>query len=156
MVRTIADLIKWLSAVAAITLFAVAALALEDAIRVRDVMANGAEATALVDGGAKAVRERIDGTYWVDLVWRDGNEAPRTSRGLWINGALAKQLISGGAGDPPALLIKYLPASAPVIVRQAAHDQEANRQQMILGALGGAASALLFLWLAWLGRRRST
>ncbi len=68
--------------------------------------------------------------------------------------ALGRQLVAGEAGDPPALLIKYAadaPDGAPVIVRQAALDQEANGRKLAMGAIGGALCAIGFAVLAWLG-----
>jgi hypothetical protein len=154
MPRSIMGLAKWLSGVAAVALFAVAVLAVRDAIRVRDVMANGREATALVEGGAGGIRARTQATYWVDLTWQDASGTRHTARGM-IGRVLAGQLISGRV--PPELLIKYLPdvpGAAPVIVRQAAHDQEHNRNAAIAGLAGGLLCAAGCCLLAWAGWRR--
>ena len=153
-----ARILRWLLALAAIALFTVAAGAYWDASRIRDVMANGAETTALVDGGKAGVRQINDDTYEVDIAWQDQTGAVRTAKGLSVVSALGRQLVAGEAGDPPALLIKYAPdapVGAPVIVRQAALDQEANGRKIALGAIGGALCAIGFAALAWLGRRRA-
>jgi len=148
-------ILKWLLAIAAVALFALAAYAYRDATRVRDVMANGTETTALVDGRVMEFKGRGGPAYAVDLVWRDAAGGELKARGLWIGEALAKQLSVEAAGDPPSLLIKYLPEGAPVIVRQAALDQEINGRHIALGAIGGTLCALGFAVLAFLGRRRA-
>jgi hypothetical protein len=152
----VARIVKWLLALGALALFAVAACAYWDASRIRDVMANGAETTALVDGGKAGVRQINDDTYTVDLAWQDQTGAERTTKGLAVVAALGRQLVAGEAGDPPTLLIKYTadaPGRAPVIVRQAALDQEANGRKIALGAIGSALCAIGFAVLALLGRR---
>jgi len=155
--RRVARISKWLLAIAAIAFFVVAACAYRDATRIRDVMANGTETTALVDGGKLGVRQVADDTYEVDLAWQDQAGALRTAKGLGVVAALGRQLVAGEAGDPPALLIKYAqdaPTSPPVIVRQAALDQEANGSKIARGAIGGALCAIGFAVLALFGRRR--
>lgn len=146
-------ILKWVSLAAALACFAVAGLAIQSARRVGDVMLNGAEAAAVVDGGRAGVRERAGRGHVVDLVWVDAGGASHTTRGLSVSAALARQLMAGEAGDPPTLMIKYLQGRKPVIIRQAAFDQEANQQRSIGGLAGGAALGLLFLFLAWMGRR---
>jgi hypothetical protein len=146
----------WLLGISAIALFAVAALGLNDAIHLRDVMANGTETTAVVDGGKLAVRQIADDTYEIDLAWQDQSGTLRTSKRLPVARALGRQLLAGEAGDPPAVLIKYAaksPGRRPVVVRQAALDQEANARRIALAAIAAAACAVGFALLAWLGRR---
>jgi hypothetical protein len=146
--------LKWGSLAAALALFALAGLAIRNAHRIGDVMLNGAETAAVVDGGRTGVREATGGTYAVDLVWRDAGGAEHTSRGLAVGGVLGRQLIAGEAGDPPTLMIKYLAGRKPVIIRQAALDQETNQVRTVGGLVGGGVLALLFVILAWVGRRR--
>jgi hypothetical protein len=122
-------------------------------------MANGAETTALVEGGKLGVRQITDDTYEVDLAWQDQTGAVRAAKGLAVVAALGRQLVAGEAGDPPGLLIKYTPDApgrAPVIVRQAALDQEANARRIASGVIGGVVCAICFAVLAWLGRRRGS
>lgn len=147
----------WLLGLAAVVLLVVALLALRDASRIRDVMANGTEADAVVDGGKLGVRQVSGDTYKVDLTWQDGTGAPRSAKGLAVVAALGRQLVAGEAGDPPVLLIKYAPDApgrAPVIVRQAALDQEANAKTIAWGTIAGGLCAIGFAVLALLGRRR--
>ncbi len=132
-----------------------AAIALAQAMRLRDVMVNGTEAMALVDGGPEALSPRAGETVWVDLVWQDRAGAERRARRA-IGSVLAKQLKSGALGNPPGLLIKYAPEAedgAPVVVLEAAQDQEANRFRIVTAMLGAGFSLLAFVLFALLGRR---
>ena len=147
----------WLLALAAVALMGLAAQAYLDAGRIRDVMANGMETTAEVEGGKLGVRQISDGAYQVDLVWRDQAGAPRTAKGLSVVAALGRQLVAGEAGDPPTLLIKYdanAPGRAPVIVRQAALDQEVNARMFSWSAMAAAVCLVAFAVAALIGRRR--
>jgi hypothetical protein len=153
----VARILTWLLATGAIALFALAVSAFRDATRVRDIMANGAETTAVVDGGKLGVRQVDDDTYVVDLTWQDADGTLRAAKGLAVVATLGRQLVAGEAGDPPALLIKYAqdaPGRAPVIVRQAALDQEANARLISRGAIGGGLCAIGAAVLALVGRRR--
>jgi hypothetical protein len=147
-------IMTWLFAVAAIALSIFAVAGMERARNVRDVMANGTEAMALVAGGANGIRQRGDGSFSVDLAWSDAAGGAHKSRGLWINDALAKQVLAAGGGDE-ALMIKYLADRPPVIVRQAAHDQESNRLDIVWGGAGAVLAGLGAAVLAWLGRGRA-
>jgi hypothetical protein len=148
--------LKWLFASAALLLMFVAFIAYRDAARVFEVMANGVEATALVEGGAQNIRLRTADSYWVDLVWTDAAGALRRSERTAIGGVLARQLIADAAA-PPVLAIKYLPDQpgvAPVVVRQAADRREADRLTILAAGIGAAASVVGFLTLFWLDRRK--
>jgi hypothetical protein len=157
MVR-VARVSKWLLGLGAIALPAVTGFAYQDATRIRDIMATGTEANALVDGGKLGVRQVGENTYRVDIAWQDSSGVLRAAKGLDIVGTLGRQLVAGEAGDPPGLLVKYdpdAPGRAPVIVRQAALDQEANGSKIALGVIGGALCAAGFAMLAWFTRRRT-
>lgn len=144
-------------ALAAIALFGTALAAYLDAGRVRDIMANGMEATAEVEGGRLGVRQASGDDYTVDVVWQDAAGTRHAAKGLPVTGVLGRQLMAGEAGDPPTLLIKFdaaAPGRGPVIVRQAALDQEVNARRLAWGALAGMVCLLASAVLALLARRR--
>ncbi len=124
-------------------------------MRLRDVMVNGREAMALVEGGAEALQPGTGERVSVNLVWLDSAGAERRARRS-IGSVLAKQLKSGALGNPPALLIRYAPEAEdrePVVVLEAAQDQEANRFRIVAALLGAGFSLLAFVLLVLLGRR---
>ena len=154
MLGSIAKATKWLFFFAALLLAVFAVLAFQRARDVRDVMANGVEIGAAVEGGAKGVRETLGGTSEVDIVWMDAAGAPQKAHGLWINGALAKQVREGGP-EAETLMIKYLPGRPPVIVRQAAHDQERNAADIVWSLSAALVAALVGTIFLWRDRRKT-
>jgi hypothetical protein len=139
----------------ALALLALAAFGLVDAGRVRDVMANGVETTAAIDGSAGGIRLGPYGDYLIDLTWRDAKGSVRQSKHLKISSVYAQHLISGS--EPPSVLIKYLadaPERAPVIVRQAAFDLEDNRLRIMIGVIGGGLCTMGAAFLIWRDVRR--
>ena len=60
--------LKWLLAALTAALLGVALLAYRDAALVFRVMANGAEAMALIEGGANGIRPGAAGTYTVRMI----------------------------------------------------------------------------------------
>jgi hypothetical protein len=94
-------------AVAAVALFVLALAAYLDAGRIRDIMANGVETTAEVEGGRQGVRQASGDDYTVDVIWQDPAGTRHTAKGMAVSSALGRRLMAGEAGDPPALLIKY-------------------------------------------------
>jgi hypothetical protein len=148
-------ILKVLAGLAVIACLAYAAFALAQAKRLRDVMVNGTEAMALVEGGAEGLNPGTGETVSVDLVWIDKAGAERRVRRS-IGNVLDKQLKSGALGSPPALLIKYEPEAddgAAVVVLEAAQNQEENRFHIVAALLGAGFSLLAFVLLAIFGRR---
>ena len=148
-------LLKWSLALAAVAFACLALVAFQRARNVHDVMATGTEAVAAIEGGAAGIRQAVLGSYAVDLVWVDAAGAAHESSSVWINGALAKQLREASGGEAATLMIKYLDGQPPVIVRQAAHDQERNRADIVRGAAGAVLAGLVAAVLAWRSRRSS-
>jgi hypothetical protein len=150
----LAQATKWLCLAAALALAVYGYVALQRARDIREVMVNGSEVGALVEGGPSGVYESFNGSK-VDLAWVDVAGATQKARGLWINDALAKQVREGGPGAE-TLMIKYLAGRPPVIVRQAAHDQERNATEIVRSISAAGVAAVIGAFLFWLDRRRAS
>ncbi len=107
--RRVARILKWLLALAALALFAVAGTA---PIGMRAASATSWPTAPRRRPSSMAarlgVRQINDDTYVVDLAWQDQSGCGEHREGLAaVVAALGRQLVAGEAGDPPTLLIKY-------------------------------------------------
>jgi hypothetical protein len=79
-----------------------------DAERIRDVEANGIQATAQIQGATRTKSRRGGETYSLKLAWRDAKGGVQTADRVKISPAFAQQIIIGDRIMRQTVRIKYL------------------------------------------------
>jgi hypothetical protein len=127
-----------------------------EAQTLKRVMAEGVEATAIVDGGESTSGRRRATTYKIHAIWADQAGAERAEN-ITISSEYAGKIIQDDFLTIESVVVKYLPNEPTVaaIVAEDGPTQVADKDLMIM--LGGAAgvigligSAIFFL----LGRKK--
>jgi hypothetical protein len=129
-----------------------------DGARIRDVEANGIEATAFIEGATRMKRRRGGETYALKLAWRDATGEVQKAEKVTISSTFAGQIISGDRITRETVRIKYHREptidSVPIVLEDAARQEDTDDFLMKFGfgisAVGVVGSGLFFL----VGRRR--
>jgi hypothetical protein len=147
--------LKWALVIAIFAGPAIAYFSYTDQQRIERIMADGADITALVNGGReeRGRRGRVD--YSLDLTWPDANGAPQ-SHSVDVSDAYAESIIVGDAIMIESAQIKYLPSETDgpvVVVADAPYQLETAQFGFWAGIAGGIAGLILApLWF-WIESR---
>ena len=151
MMAWIVGKVKWLLLIGAVGGPVMAYLGYSGAVEIRDVLAQGQEATATIDGGSIRKGRKSGTSYSVNLSWTDKTGQKLTADKVSITSRLADQIIVGDKIVRDTVKIKYLAGAAetkPVILEDA-ELKITNSQEMVplgLGAcLVGAIGSAFFL-----------
>ncbi|HYD73100.1 MAG TPA: hypothetical protein VEF55_08180 [Candidatus Binatia bacterium] len=151
--------LKWALVLAIFAGPAIAYSSYQDQQRIQRVMANGAEITAFVAGGAEERGRRGRRSYSLDLVWPDANGAPQ-SHTVDVSDAYAQSIIVGDTITIETTQIKYLASETdgPVVVVADASEQLETAQFGIWlgigGGIGGLILAPLWFWIESRNKKR--
>lgn len=122
-----------------------------EAQTLKRVMAEGVEATAIVDGGESTSGRRRATTYKIHAIWTDQAGAERAEN-ITISSEYAGRIIQDDFLMIESVVVKYMPndPAAPVIVAEDAPTQIADKELMIMlgaaaGVVGLIGSAIFFL-----------
>jgi len=149
--------LRWLFAAAALGGVALAYMGWSDSSHIRDVAANGVEATARIEGATRTKRRRGGESYSLKVSWRDAKGNARSAEGVSISHAFAGRIISNNSITADTVRIKYLADNAdslPIMLDDAANQEDKDEFMLTLGIGlfgGGAIGSLLMLLLT---RRR--
>lgn len=129
-----------------------------DGARIRDLEANGIEATALIEGATRIKRRRGGESYALKLAWRDVKGEVQKAEKVTVSSTFAGQIISGDRITRQTVRIKYHREatidSMPMVLEDVARQEDTDDFLMKFGlgisAVGVVGSALFFL----IGRRR--
>src|SRR5262249_27659691 len=148
----IVDRLRWLFLAATLGGVVLAYLGWSDASHIRDVNANGVEATAHIEGATRTTRRRGGESYSLKLSWRDAKGNPRSVESVSVSSPFARRIVSGNSVVADTVRIKYLPAdadSAPIVLDDASNKEEADQFMLTLGVglFGGGAIGSLLMFL---------
>jgi hypothetical protein len=155
----IVDRLRWLFLAAAVGGVALAYIGWSDSSHIREVAANGVEATARIEGATRTTRRRGGESYSLKLSWRDAKGNARSAEGVSVSNTFARRITSGNSIIADTVRIKYLANdadSAPILLDDAASQEETDQFMLTLGIGlfgGGAIGSLVMLLLP--RRRRS-
>ena len=76
--------------------------------RIKNVLDNGVEATADIEGGTRTKRRRSGTSFSVNLAWKDRDGKPRTAEKVSISSTFANTIIRDDLLTRDTLKIKYL------------------------------------------------
>jgi hypothetical protein len=152
MVSWIVGKLKWLMLVAMVGGPVAAYFGYTTAAEIKDVMANGQEAVAAIDGGTVRKGRRSGTSYSINLHWTDKSGARQTAEKVSISSTLADKIIVGDKLVRDSVKIKYLagtPDTKPVILEDA-ERQITNNEEMVplmigAGVLGAIGSAFFLM-----------
>jgi hypothetical protein len=155
-------LAKWLSNLKWALLLAIVAgpgfayWSFTEAQTLKRVMAEGVEATAIVDGGESTSGRRRATTYKIHAIWTDQAGTERAEN-ISISSEYAGKIIQDDFLAVDTVVVKYLAddPAAPVVVAEDAPTQIADKELMIMlgaaaGVIGLIGSAIFFL----MGRKK--
>jgi hypothetical protein len=153
----IVDRLRWLCLGATGLGIVLVYLGWTDAARIRDLQANGVEATATIESATRTKRRRSGESYALKLVWRDAKGVVQTADSVSVSLAFAHRIIRNDKIVVDALRIKYLPEATdvePLVLDDAAGQADKDDFMLTAGiglaGVGGVGSLLFFL----LPRRR--
>jgi hypothetical protein len=152
----IVDRLRWLLLAAAAGGIVLTYMGWTDAARIRELQANGVEASAFIESATRTKGRRSGERFSLKLSWRDAKGEQRIAEGVSVSNVFARSVIRGDKIVVDRVRIKYLPEGidAPLVVddaaRQADTDDFMLTAGMGLAGVGGAGSLLMFL----LARRR--
>jgi hypothetical protein len=155
----IVDRLRWLFLAATVGGVALVNIGWTDSAHMRDVAANGVEATATIESATRTKRRRGGESYALKLAWRDAKGSPQTADGVWISRTFARRIVRDNAIVADTVRIKYLPDApdgAPVVLDDAAAQEDTDDFMLTAGiglAGGGAVGALIMFLVP--RRRRS-
>jgi hypothetical protein len=148
MVAWILGRLKWLFVLGAVGGPVMAFVFHQDATAMKEVMANGQDATAVIDSGTIRKGRRSGTSFSINLAWTDPAGAKQTADKVSISTNLADKIIVGDKIIRDTVKIKYLPGAAdqkPVIIEDAAYQIKTNEELVpvmigagVLGAIGAA------------------
>jgi hypothetical protein len=155
----IIDRLRWLCLGAAIIGVVLAYGGWSDASRIRDLEANGLEATAAIESATRTKRRRGGESYALKLTWRDAQGTVRTAERVTVSNEFARRMIRDDKIVLDRVRIKYLRDSTidsePIVLDDAGRQEEKDEFMLTVGlamAGGGAVGFLLMFLLS--GRRR--
>jgi hypothetical protein len=151
------DRLRWLFLIAAGVGVVLAYMGYTDGARIRDLQANGVEATANVEGATRTKGRRSGESFTLKLSWRDANGTVLTSDRVPVSNTFAHRVIRGDRIMLNSVRIKYLPdgSDIPPLVLEDAGRQADDDDLMFkvgLGLTGGGGVLALLMFL--LARRR--
>src|SRR5262245_51553810 len=95
-----------------------------DSARIRDLQANGVEATAVIDSATRVKRRRGGESHALKLVWRDAKGVVQTADNVSVSSGFAHRIIRNDKIVVGSVRIKYLPEatidSKPLVLDDAA------------------------------------
>ncbi len=153
----IVDRLRWLFLIATGIGVVLVYMGWTDGARVRDLQANGVEATATINGATRTKGRRSGESYSLKLSWRDAKGALLTSDRVSVSSAFARKIIRDDRVILDRVRIKYLADgidSPPLVLDDAARQAETDDFMLTMGlglAGGGAVCSLLTFLLT---RRR--
>jgi hypothetical protein len=156
-VAWLVDRLRWLFLIAAGIGVVLVYMGYTDGARIRDLQANGVEATANIEGATRTKRRRGGESFTLKLSWRDAKGNALTSDSVPVSNTFANRVIRGGRIMLGSVRIKYLPDGsdiAPLVIEDADSQTEKDDFMLKLGlglTGGGGVLALLMFLLA---RRR--
>jgi hypothetical protein len=149
---------KWFLLLAAVGAPVFAYFDYTSGVEMKEVLANGQEVVANIDGGTVKKGRRSGTSYSLDLVWTDKSGAKQSAEKVSITSALADKLIVGDNLVRNTVKIKYLagsPETKPVIIEDAANKQKIRDEFLpiliVAGLIGAIGSAAFFAF----GRRKT-
>jgi hypothetical protein len=144
--------IKWAFLIAIVAGPAFAYFSYTEAQAIKRVVAEGVEATAVVDGGESRSGRRSGTTYKIHAIWADAQGAERAEN-IEISSEYAGRIIEGDYLLVESVVVKYLPgdAEAKAVVSEDAPQQIADKELLMwlgvgAGVLGVVGSAGFFLF----------
>jgi hypothetical protein len=159
--RTLAwvvDRLRWLFLAATLGGVVLAYIGWSDSSHIREVAANGVEATAHIEGATRTTRRRGGESYSLKLSWRDAGGNARSAEGVSVSNGFARRIVSGNSIAADTVRIKYLAAnadSAPIVLDDAANQEVTDEFMLTLGIglFGGGAVGSLVMFLVPRRRR---
>jgi hypothetical protein len=145
----IVDRLRWLLLGATGLGLVLAYMGWSDASRIRDIAANGVEATARVEGATVVEGRRRGKTYSLKLSWQDAKGGARTADRVTVSSTYARKHIRGDTITLDTVRIKYLPDNAetmPIVLDDVGRQEDSDEFMLTLGiglAGGGAVGSLL-------------
>jgi hypothetical protein len=146
MVAWILGKVKWLLLLAAVGGPVMAYFGYTSANEMKEVMAQGTEAVATIDGGTIRKGRRSGTSFSINLAWTDKSGVKQTAEKVSISSALADKLIVGDKIVRDSVKIKYLPGATetkPVILEDAARQISSSEDMVpvmigagVIGAIG--------------------
>lgn len=133
----------------------------QTASQVQEVMADGKDAVALIEGAASVTRKNVL-SYTVNLAWKDDGGTVLRARDVAITPAFARQIISDGVLVVPSVKIRYLAQEAQIraVVTADSGRQQARASNVMWLGLAGLVVGLFGGWLfgfrAWHMFQRGT
>src|SRR5262249_11530242 len=100
-----------------------------DGAHIRDLPANGVEATATIEGATRTKGRRSGESFTLKLSWLDAKGAVLTSERVSVSNAFGHRIIRGDSIMLSSLRIKYLPDGsdiAPIVLDDADHQAETD------------------------------
>jgi hypothetical protein len=158
MISWILGRLKWFLLLGAVGGPVMAYFSYTSAVEMRDVLANGQDAVATIDGGTIKKGRRSGTSYSINLIWADKTGAKQSADKVSISSGLADKIIVGDKIIRDTVKIKFMPnapETKPVIVEDASNQIKSNEELVPImigaGVLGAIGSAAFFA----LGRRKS-
>jgi hypothetical protein len=143
--------LKWALVIAIFAGPAFAYWSYTEAQTLKRVMAEGVEATAVVDGGEVRSGRRSGTSYKIHAIWTDAAGAER-AEDISISSEYAGKVIEGDFLVVDSVVVKYLAsdASVPAVVVEDAPQQIADKELFMwlgagAGVVGLIGSAIFFL-----------
>lgn len=128
---------------------------------IRDVLARGVEATALISG-AKVYTSDGSKSYSVSLTWKDAAGADRKAESVFISTLYAMTIIHGDRLTVGEARIKYIPdepVSRPILVDDVGAQGDLDRLMLhgglVAAAVGVIGLTFFFLLGRWRGKART-
>lgn len=156
MLAWLIDKVRWVLLVAAVGGPGLAYYSWSDAERIRSVVANGVETSALIEGATRTERRRGGTSYSLNLAWKDSKGGARKAEKVAISRVFADGILQNGWLTRDAVLIKYVPEDdtvTPVLLEDAG-QQEGLDAFMLQAGLGAGAIGIVGSGLMFLLRRR--
>lgn len=140
--------IAWLCVGAALVGIGAAIWGWQSADRVEDVMAEGKDAVALIEGASSVTRKSVL-TYTVNLAWKDDTGKVLRARDVPITTAFANKIISDGVLVVPSVEIRYLQAGPKyaAVVKADSGSQLSRAINVMWLGLGGLALGCFGGWV---------